>query len=501
MCFSNWQWSITGQDFLGDYIFLVSTDAHSGRYAAGFQCTNPNGDCQYASVFTDRILTTPGKSYKASVYTKCPAGPTANKMTIEGEPGNGDSGDEIAAQPLTCTGDWTYAEVTFTPPASDFWINVYDVGTSPLLVDDLVLTYADGSVPDAPIPAHTGVRNVGISGQTVVVDGAPYLALGFFDVPYEDIAMAAATNANTVQAVQTNAAADCFLTENQSYLDALYEAGLNFVPHSNATAHSAAQANLPSAMAATTPRFAPHLANIAWLMDDEPDQDYFAWAYVPPAMFINEYNAIKPTTYLPIFADFQRIWWETQDDVGYTPGVDFWMGEPYGTDFSHINLTVNAFNSLQRRPIWLAQDAIDPNLIVPKAYWAIVNGVTGIIYFSWTNFKADPPTLAAATQAFTELRGLQNIIFAADASSQVTIPPGIGAMVRQQADTTYILAVNPGGSTVTGDFHVQNLQAGQTIAVLFENRTITADDGTFTDTFSPTSRHVYALSGLPNPGQ
>jgi hypothetical protein len=55
------------------------------------------------------------------------------------------------------------------------------------------------------------------------------------------------------------------------------------------------------------------------------------------------------------------------------------------------------------------------------------------------------------------------------------------------------LAANSGTQTVQGNFTVSGLAAGQQIAVLYENRTITASAGSFTDTFAGVSRHVYSM--------
>jgi hypothetical protein len=132
-------------------------------------------------------------------------------------------------------------------------------------------------------------------------------------------------------------------------------------------------------------------------------------------------------------------------------------------------------------------------LIVPKAYWAAISGATGIVYFNWDYFKADPAKLAAATQAFAELKQLNSVIFAANVDSQVTAPSGIGAIARSLKDSVYILAANPVSTPVQGMFLAPELKAGAQISVMFENRTITSQAGGFTDSFSGVSRHVYVV--------
>ena len=119
---------------------------------------------------------------------------------------------------MTCNGTWTPNQLTFTmgPSNQDFFFYIfhYDFGAGPqsLLVDDVVLTYADGTAP-AHVVLHPGVRNSTVVGNTVQVDGAPYLALGFFAVNASDLSQAAAMGANTVVGLgDNNPAADCFNT-------------------------------------------------------------------------------------------------------------------------------------------------------------------------------------------------------------------------------------------------------------------------------------------------
>src|SRR5579872_1898924 len=72
MCYSDWMWSQTGQDFKGDYQFQLSSDAHSGSSSLEINCAGT--DCLKAAIFSDLIQTPPGQSYKVSLYSKCPAG-------------------------------------------------------------------------------------------------------------------------------------------------------------------------------------------------------------------------------------------------------------------------------------------------------------------------------------------------------------------------------------------------------------------------------------------
>jgi hypothetical protein len=178
----------------------------------------------------------------------------------------------------------------------------------------------------------------------------------------------------------------------------------------------------------------------------------------------------------------------------YAPSIDFWMAEPYGPDFSSLRNATTVMTAVKPAPIWLAQDAIDPSLIVPKAYWAIVNGTTGLFYFSWEAFRDSPAHLNSARQVFSELTALKGAVFGSSLDTLVRAPSGVTAMSRFNQGAAYIMAVNPTSQSVQGRFQVQGLAAGQQVNVMFENRTITASAGGFTDSFAGVARHVYSIA-------
>lgn len=489
MCYSEWMYSETGIPFVGDYQFLLSGDAHSGSHSFEINCAGT--DCGYAQVASDTIPAPANQSYRVSIYAKCPPNVLAELAV-----------PNLLGLVFTCDGNWDLNQATFqTGPAASYLnliirkydnaLGTFDPATSWLLVDDVSLTFGDGTAPQHTV-LHPGVRNVGVSGQNVTVDGSPFLSLGFFDVGYNDLANVAATGANTINGLPSYNAADCFNTGQISYLDRMYELGLNFFPDSSTTA----RLNVPSIFPGVTQTFAPHLANIGWFLADEPDLTQVPWEYIQPSTFIAEYNAAKTGTSLPVMADFQRGAYGAVSDIApYNGSADIWMAEPYGPDFSGVTHAINLFNSVQARPIWLAEDNIDASLIVPKAYWAVIGGATGIHYFNWDAFNADLNELAAATQVFSELKGLNNAIFGQKMDALVTAPAGIASMSRFDPATglAYILSANSSSQNVQGNFLVQGLAAGQQVTVLYENRTITANAGSFTDTFTGVSRHAYEI--------
>ncbi len=480
MCYAEYENGGTG-----DYRFLLSTDAHSGTYSAEITCVGTN--CSRAYIYSNFLPAPASQSYSLSLYSKCATG-VQGLLYVPGT-ANGD-----VSSGLACNGGWSLNQIAFTtlPTAGYVFFYIFLDGVATLQVDDVVLTYGDGTVPQSTT-LHAGTRNVSVAGQNVMVDGAPYLSLGFYDVGYYDLARVASTGANTINGYFQLTSTDCFNTGQKSFLDQAYELGLNFLPDSSYTARTQNSAVFP----AVAQTFAPHLANIGWYLADEPDLIEIPWIYIPPATFLAQSSALKTQTSLPVLADFQHAFYTPGTQIPpYNGSADVWMSEPFGPDFSGINFAVNLFNSIQTRPIWLAQDLLDDTtMIVPKAYWAIIAGATGILYYDWTEFQASPSGLAAATQVFSELKGLNSAIFGDKMDALVGAPAGIASMSRFDlgTGTAYILSANSGTQTVQGNFTVSGLAAGQQIAVLYENRTITASGGSFADTFAGVSRHVYSI--------
>ena len=484
MCYSHWIWGKA--EYAGDYKFRLSTDAHSGKYSLEIACEG--ADCARAAIYSERIPVEPTKMYMLSAYAKCPAGRTAFLHVP----------DEVAAEGnvttnIKCDDKWNLATLVFTAGAkvNTAFFYVFNNDKSWLRVDDVVLTFVDGTAPRHQV-LHPGQRDVKIAGKTVIVDGKPFLSLGFFDVGYQDLAEAAALGGNTINGFPQLNASDCFYTGQKSYVDQLYELGMSFLPDSS----SSARLGTADVFANIAQTYANHLANIVWFMSDETDHPAVKWFHVEPATLVAEHAALKSKTTLPDASDFQMAAYGAVSDIApYSAASDIWMAEPYGDDFSRVNHAIDLFNSVQPKPIWLAQDAINAPLIVPKAYWAIIAGATGIHYFTWTDFKKDPAKLNAAAQVFSELKELKNAIFGDPLDTLVTAPAGIAAMSRfdPAAGVAYILAANGEAKTIPGNFAVKGLEAGQKINVLFENRTIIAKAGSFSDEFAGVSRHVYAV--------
>ena len=394
------------------------------------------------------------------------------------------------------------SQVPFTPAIGQptIFIGIRDTSPLPLLIDDLVLTFADGTAPTQTW-IHPGRRRVSVSPTTVFVDGSPYLALGFANVPYRYYRQVAAVGANTIVGGALSGGGgpttECF-NMGKSALDTAYELGLNVLADTTHEARAGYDDGTLSpnggggllTLPRTASQYGPHLANIGWFLDDEPDLSQVVSYTLAPKTLIQEAAALRSKSTLPVLVDFQHAHYGPRSLIApYNGSADIWMAEPYGTDFSGVTHATTLYNSIQRRPIWIYQNDIAASLIVPKAYYAIVNGVTGLVYWGWPSFSKDQAGLDAVKEVFSELKSLKGPIFGQ--LTPVTAPPGISAMARQYNGRTYIFAVNPNSTSVTGSFTASGLTQGKDIQVLFERRTITSSEGSFTDTFDGVARHVY----------
>lgn len=484
MCYGQYEWGSNPSNLGTGYQFSLSTgDVHGGKYAAQIACVNAS-DCGYpakAALQVSPSFHTPhNQAYKVSAWTKCPSGDLAFFYTSTAAQGT-------SIPNFTCNGSWAQTEFTFTTTPTDDYVYyaLYYAGTGTFLVDDLVITYGDGSVPAQTIK-HPGSRSASVTNDAYVLDGKPFLPLGFYDVPAEQLSMAKQLGVNAVAWGDPG----CFNTDAPQYADVAYEAGIGIIPESSTTARMGVPGVFPGVMQ----QFGRHLADIAWYLDDEPDMTAVVYQPISPMTLTAEYQAVQSASKLPVSVMLQHAHYDPPAvDQPYAPAMDVYMSEPYGASFDGVTQSMTVFDTMTKRPVWFAMDdGPDASAIVPKAYFAFTSGGSGLLYFTWSQFQTDAK-LTAAGQALTELGSLAGAITGTDVTAQVTAPSGISFIARQAGGKTYVIAVNPTATNVTGSFGYASLTSGQSVTVQFENRSITAAAGSFSDTFTGISRHVYVL--------
>jgi hypothetical protein len=72
----------------------------------------------------------------------------------------------------------------------------------------------------------------------------------------------------------------------------------------------------------------------------------------------------------------------------------------------------------------------------------------------------------------------------------------IAMMVKQQKGATYLFAVGMRDGVTTATFTLGGIKGEKMIEVLGENRTVVANNGSFSDRFGPWDVHLYRLSAM-----
>ena len=139
-----------------------------------------------------------------------------------------------------------------------------------------------------------------------------------------------------------------------------------------------------------------------------------------------------------------------------------------------------------------------------EVWMAIIRGATAIGYFThqWRpSYRQFAPTDAMRTELKRldeQIARLAPAILADPAKTKIemTMPDGIPCHVKatRSAEALTLFAQNtdlerPGTATFT----IEGLKPGATVQVVDENRTITAQEGSFADSFEPLAEHIYRL--------
>lgn len=521
----------------GNWRFFLSTDAHSGAYSAEILCDDPNhADCDWAYISTDPVPVTPGRNYHFSLWNKCDAGGFAGLWILDQDD------KQLEYQDLNCTGSWESSgtitvdtHIMHNATQMQFRVRT-GTATHPAVavkIDDLSLKYDDDSTPPYQEVDDGGNRTVTWNSSYVSVGGTPYLALGFYDVPLADYTIARNTvGANTILSTDAvTPAYKCFALEGTDFRDSAYSTGLNLVPDSmytvrlgldNGTSLGANGTGGEQVLAAAMFATQNHLANIAWNLADEPDLSPVSFHITGMEMstLATLAHGSMGLHQLPLITAIQNPPMHASEYSGSTDiwETDYAYGYRWPLDYQRIRDAVSAFQPL--RPMWFVFDgnpefdqngnivAYHPEEIIPKAFYAVVKGVTGILYFDWQTFNTlnlpgcpvnDPCLLDRAEDVFSELGSIQDVILSGtDVTASVTPPTGVEAIGRSYGGKTYVIAVNPTTGSTGGVFTVAGIGSGHTVTVAFEGRNLlnTQPGGKFTDPqgFAINTRHVYIIN-------
>lgn len=134
----------------------------------------------------------------------------------------------------------------------------------------------------------------------------------------------------------------------------------------------------------------------------------------------------------------------------------------------------------------------------------VIHGVKGIQWFHY--FEPTPAENYAVMNEFRDqITALTPVVLGPEETGADVTDVELGGgrvdiMVREHDAQVYIFAGEVRAESQTVRFDVDGLGAGMTVEVYDEARTITADAGSFTDTFDPLAIHIYVIDGLASGG-
>jgi hypothetical protein len=160
-----------------------------------------------------------------------------------------------------------------------------------------------------------------------------------------------------------------------------------------------------------------------------------------------------------------------------------------------------------------------------EVWQAIINGASGITYFThawrpdFREFAPTPEMQKELKRLNSQITRLSPAILAGPPKNKIEMTMGDGLKCSFKAtkfwDSIYIFSQNndlgPGAEKAkqfepifprTGKavFTVKGLKSGTIIEVVDEQRTITAEDGKFSDEFAPLTEHIYRFKLKPSKG-
>lgn len=148
-----------------------------------------------------------------------------------------------------------------------------------------------------------------------------------------------------------------------------------------------------------------------------------------------------------------------------------------------------------------------PAQVRAEVWMSLIHGSQGLIYFAH-QFKpkfieagilADPEMADAVRRLNRQITALARVLNSPDAkdiaSVHTTSPSvSIDVLTKRQGGSIYVFAVAMREGTTKATFSVPRLRGGSAVAVVDEDRTILANDGTWADDFQGWGVHVYRIT-------
>ena len=127
-------------------------------------------------------------------------------------------------------------------------------------------------------------------------------------------------------------------------------------------------------------------------------------------------------------------------------------------------------------------------------YVSLIRGARMLLYYNWGP-PANPALLESFRPLSREMAALTPVVAGTEVREKIVCDnERIDYTAFDTPEGLYLIALNTDENDEEATFRVE--RATGDIAVLFEDRNVTAADGSFRDRFSPLDRHVYRLERL-----
>jgi hypothetical protein len=343
----------------------------------------------------------------------------------------------------------------------------------------------------------------------VAFDGKPKFVLGMYGVRIEDMPEIAKAGYDYVHCYNWDGAGD-----NASALEYLAECKKNGLQAFIGFNRAALQANDFDFVATRVGALMNHPALLAWYLFDEPDLPH---QYVSPDQLRGLYNLIhtldpsRPvivtvaqTHMMPDYHGSYDVYWSM--DYG-TPAANVKNFEGHRAALKPgvpIMSIVHCYDGKQRggeadpAKFWP-----DPATMHAAAFMAIAHESSGLCWWWWgqgsTIFLTVanvPPAWEALQKTVAQINALKPVLAAQAPVRMWVEKPGedqeVHCWEKKLADRTVLITVNRDPKPCQAKINSPLLRAGK-VKVLFEDRTVTAAQGSLTDDFVALGVHVYEI--------
>jgi hypothetical protein len=356
--------------------------------------------------------------------------------------------------------------------------------------------------------------------NATIVDGKPFFPLGLYagQGPASDEAISelddiADSPFNVIMNYGINSGS---IKQIRSYLDAVNERGLKIIysikDFYRGTKYFPRKVGPYKGEEEMTRgvirEFRDHPAILAWYLNDELPRSYIP-RLTERYRLVKQLDPNHPTWIVLYQVDELKFYLNTADVIGT---------DPYPIPRRPISMASEwtqktRKNSGPRRAVWMVPQAHnlgiysdnDTEYTSPTfeemrcmAYQCLVNGVNGLVFYSFFDLKRDPlgfdKRWAEVKKLGAEIRSLMPVLLSTEEPPGVQLAKGsryIHFSAKRHDGKLYILAVNVSREEQDAEFIIS--AEAEEAKVLFEERSVPVEKYRLVDKFQPIAVHIYEI--------